>query len=74
MLQLMHSQKQQCYMGSRRTKELHIVLHGLSIERMQHGMAGAICGCSATVRLPAFAIIIRLTAKCSLVDLAFVCA
>ena len=51
------------------TKELDVMLHGLAIESMQHGMASPVGRACAAVGLAASAVIQRLPAKRPLVDL-----
>ena len=54
------------------TKELAVVLHGLAVEGVQHGVAGAVGGSCTPVGLPALAEVQTLPAECALVDLALV--
>mmetsp|Transcript_36508 Transcript_36508/g.92269 ORF Transcript_36508/g.92269 Transcript_36508/m.92269 type:complete len:522 (-) Transcript_36508:522-2087(-) len=53
-------------------KKVGVVLHGGTVEGVQHGVAGAIRGTCATVRLPAAAVVEALAAKGALIDLAVV--
>jgi signal transduction histidine kinase len=53
-----------------RTKELAVVLHGLPVQRVQHGMASAVGRAGASVRLTALSKVQGLAAERALVDLA----
>jgi hypothetical protein len=56
------------------TKELAVVLHGSSIQRVKHSMPGAVCCTGAAVGLTAASKVQRLASKRALVDLAILCA
>ena len=53
-------------------EELRVVLEGLPVERVQHGVPRAVRRARAAVRLPALAVIERLPAERALVDFAVV--
>jgi len=58
----------------RLTKELDVVLHGLAVQGVQHGMPCSISGARAAVGLATPPKIQGLTAKGALVDLAVLSA
>ncbi|RUP44237.1 hypothetical protein BC936DRAFT_149729 [Jimgerdemannia flammicorona] len=55
-------------------KEVCVVLEGLTVECVKHGVASPIRHRRTPVRLPALAILERLPAKGPLIDLALICA
>lgn len=53
-----------------RTEELAVVLHALAVQRVQHGVPGAVSRAGTSVGLPALAKVQRLATKRALIDLA----
>lgn len=55
------------------TKELHIVLHSLAVQGMEHSMACSVSCTSTSVCLASLAKLQALTTKCSLIDFPLIC-